>query len=407
MRPRKVELKVMYNSVDASRDIGSYLMGFTYTDAENAEDTISLQLQDRDKNWSNGWIPQKGDRICPEITQTDWNQEGDTRSFVCGDFLVDDYTLSGPETQISINAVSSPADSGFKETQRTQTWEKVTLQKIAQEISGRYGLALNYDADEYLLDRIEQSGKTDSSFLKGLCNKYGLGLKVYSGKMILWDYERYAEKPAKAKITPDIVTGQWNYRSTMQGTYTGAKVSYLDAKTQEDIEILVGTEGRVYRINERANSVADAERMGRAAIYSANRTEFQFSASIIPSIPIVTTDNVEISGFGAIDGKYCVMQAVHTLGNGYSVQLTMGKVIEMESTGGQNDAGTGETLYVVKRGDTLWDLAKQFYGNSRLYTVIYDRNRDSIEAAAKEHGKTDSKGGHWIWPGQTLAIPQI
>jgi len=37
-----------------------------------------------------------------------------------------------------------------------------------------------------------------------------------------------------------------------------------------------------------------------------------------------------------------------------------------------------ETTYVVQPGDTLYGIAQRFYGDGKLWTVIYDFNRDRI-----------------------------
>jgi hypothetical protein len=50
-------------------------------------------------------------------------------------------------------------------------------------------------------------------------------------------------------------------------------------------------------------------------------------------------------------------------------------------------------VYVVKRGDTLWGIAKRYYGNGRLYTKIFNANRDKI------------KNPNLIYPGQKFIIP--
>lgn len=49
--------------------------------------------------------------------------------------------------------------------------------------------------------------------------------------------------------------------------------------------------------------------------------------------------------------------------------------------------------YVVKRGDTLWAIAKKYYGNGAQYPKIYNANRNII------------KNPNLIYPGQKLVIP--
>lgn len=63
------------------------------------------------------------------------------------------------------------------------------------------------------------------------------------------------------------------------------------------------------------------------------------------------------------------------------------------------------SVYVVKSGDCLWNIAKSKYGDGSQWTKIYNANKSSIEADAKKHGKKSSSNGHWIWPGLRLTIP--
>lgn len=61
--------------------------------------------------------------------------------------------------------------------------------------------------------------------------------------------------------------------------------------------------------------------------------------------------------------------------------------------------------YTVKRGDCLWNIAKNFYGKGSEWKKIYKANKSAIENDAKKHGKKSSSNGHWIWPGLKLTIP--
>ena len=72
-------------------------------------------------------------------------------------------------------------------------------------------------------------------------------------------------------------------------------------------------------------------------------------------------------------------------------------------------SSSGKT-YTVKKGDTLWAIAKKFYGSGTKWKTIYNANKTIIENTAKARWKAaginrDSQNGHWIFPGCKIVIP--
>lgn len=59
----------------------------------------------------------------------------------------------------------------------------------------------------------------------------------------------------------------------------------------------------------------------------------------------------------------------------------------------QVQKNTNQTYYTVKKGDTLWAIAKAFYGNGSQFNKIYEANKDKI------------KNPNLIYPDQVFLIP--
>lgn len=76
------------------------------------------------------------------------------------------------------------------------------------------------------------------------------------------------------------------------------------------------------------------------------------------------------------------------------------------SSNSRTEKDTDKTTYIVKSGDTLWALAKRFFGNGALFYIIYNANKNTIESRAKQSGMKSSSNGHWIFPGTVLIIPK-
>ena len=159
MDPRKATVGLQYNGANASGQIASDLSSFQYKDvASGASDSISLELNDRGRRWIGAWFPQKGDLLQPTIYTQNWSGPGQSLAFPCGTFRVDDFGFNGGPIRLHLDAVAVPAEnSGFKATDRTETYEATTLKQIGQTITGRSGIALFLEAPDVSIEKVEQS----------------------------------------------------------------------------------------------------------------------------------------------------------------------------------------------------------------------------------------------------------
>jgi nucleoid-associated protein YgaU len=94
---------------------------------------------------------------------------------------------------------------------------------------------------------------------------------------------------------------------------------------------------------------------------------------------------VALTGNGAADA---LQKAVLMAGNIFGVG-------EVKIEGAQAAAvEDGTQYYVIKSGDTLSAIAKQFYGDANKYPKIFEANREVI------------KDANLIFPGQKIRIPK-
>lgn len=213
----------------------------------------------------------------------------------------------------TLGGISIPTNSAIKSTNRTKTWKKVSIKQIAQEIAKRYGLKLIFDGPNYTIKSIEQTDKSDSSFLYDLCKDYGLGMKVYKSKIVIWGKSKYEGKKATATIKrADFIGDDWEYTDTLEGTYTGARTSYKKGNDSKEISIYVGLVGekakgaRTLKISEQSDSENDARYKAAAKVNLENEKATVLTGTIFARPEIVAGICVTVKDLGKADGKYFV-----------------------------------------------------------------------------------------------------
>lgn len=333
MEARRSDIVITYKGADISFDLKPYLKSFTFTDCASGEaDTISLGIADHEGKWIDAWFPEKTDEIKAVIDVRDWNREGDEWPLDCGKFTVDDVSFEGPPTTLTLRAISAPVSESWNCRKNTKLWEKTTLQSIAAQIAADAGVGLAYEGDAVPIKVLEQSEETDMEFLQKLCDDYGLAMKVYSDRLIIYDEEIYEARATVAKLTNlDVIS--WSGNTTLTGIADGATVKYKDPKTGKKLTYEYTAENKsgrashkLHESNEKADSLDDAKRKAKALVRQANRDETTMTLTMDAHKGLFSTSCVDISGFGKFDGKYFIDKVSHNLDSGYTMELELRRV---------------------------------------------------------------------------------
>lgn len=323
-KARRTYIQVYYKGKKLDQWINGHVESFTYEDVAAGEsDSLSLSLQDIDKKWIGAWKPIMGDIIHAAINDVNH-----------GMFVMDDISFSGRPMTCNIKAVATPLQTGFKKTKVSRTWEKVSVEEIAKGIAAKYGLSITYDAPTVIVDSLEQSEKSDSEFLAELCKKYGLSMKVYAYKIIIYDDAEYEKKQAIKTIDESEMLS-WSYNATLNGTYTGGKIQYTNPGNEKTIDLVVGESARLYESTEKADTLEDAKRIVISAVNEANKEAETLSFSV-PGLAhkIYASQVINITGLESANGKYFINKVSHSVGGGYILSVEARKIQKRITIGG-------------------------------------------------------------------------
>ena len=327
MLARRATVSMLYNGVNATGQIAGYLNSFEYTDvASGKSDSIRAVINDRDRKWIGPWFPVKGDKLVPTILLHNWMADGQTIQFQCGTFGVDDFSFSGGPIKMNLDAIALPASTSFKTEDRTETYEQATLQQIGQMVAGRAGISLFFDASDVAIEKVEQNNQNDCDFYSGLVEKYGLSLKIYNDRLVVFSEADYEARGPKFVLTEADFDPGWTWDTTLTGIYTGVRYQYTNSDKNKTFTVKAGTEERLLTSNEPADNLTEATAIALAAVNNANRGTTTMSISMMARPGLIATDTIEIAGLQRLSGKYYVEQVTHSIGSGYKMKLDLRKI---------------------------------------------------------------------------------
>ena len=341
LNARRCLVIIKYNDKDISTDLQQYLKNVSYTDNMSGEaDDLQLTLEDKAGLWQSVWMPEKGATLDVSVKLINWQGIGE-QVVRFGLFEIDEITSSGMPSEVQIKAVSVPDNNNLRGAERTRSWEKAELERIANDIATEAGLTLYYDVKEYnpVIDRAEQTEQSDLSFLYKLCADHGLALKICDKQVIIFDEADYEAAEAVALVPKPKASysasslkvldmlKSYSLRSKVRDVYRSCHVKYQDSSTKQKIEATFTAPDK--QIGKTlVDSIADAERLAKKKLREKNSDEVTGSLSFLGNPELAAAVNIQLRGFGAFDGKYIITKAQHDIGDGYTTSIDVRRCLD-------------------------------------------------------------------------------
>jgi len=333
MNARTPIAKILYNGKDITKDITPYLSVISYEDKVAGEsDEVSITLDDTERLWQNAWYPEKGDQLEITIGYEDLQVN-------CGTFDIDEIELSGPPNQIVIRGIAAMATKSLR-TKKSFAHESKTLMQIAKTVADANGLAVVGEIAEIRINRTTQNRESDLAFLKRIGADYGYVFSVRDKQLIFTSVYDIDKSASVERINVGQMSS-YSFTDKLVGTFKKAEISYHNVESRETVkatdtrtatvngeQVTDTTAGDTLSIRSKAENKQQAEAKAKASLYEANTKGQTGRVSLEGNPLLVAGNNVDLTGIGALSGKYQICASSHRLivSSGYTTEIEVKRI---------------------------------------------------------------------------------
>jgi len=140
--------------------------------------------------------------------------------------------------------------------------------------------------------------------------------------------------------------------------------------------------------------------LGKGDDNEAIKNEIESSFSELPVQGLVVEVDGETVALGGVATDVATKEkAILIAGNVEGIsQVNAGQLVTLAQISEENvsvEEVFEPVFYSIQKGDTLWGISSEFYGNGSKYPLIVEANLEVIKDADK------------IYPGQSIRIPEL
>jgi phage protein D len=319
-----------YLGVNITTDVSAMVVTIRYVDRlGGASGELEIELEDSQKRWQGPWYPTLGDTVSLQIGYSD------DALLDCGEFQIDELELDGPPDVMRLRCLAAYVTPAMR-TANTVAYENMSLLEIVSQIAAKYGLAMvvasSESAKDLLFARITQRRQTDLEFLKRLALEHDFVFSVRAGQLIFFERAALESVAPVSTITrSDLV--RFSFRNRTRRIYESSQFSYFDPDTKELISQSVAAEtqlptGDTLKIVARCENAQQARLKAEALLHLHDMMFVDASLEGPGNGALVAGNNVQLSGWSALDGTYLIETARHHLdrATGYSTSIAARRV---------------------------------------------------------------------------------
>jgi uncharacterized protein len=319
-----------YLGVNITADVSQMVLAIRYVDRlDGASGELEVELEDSAKQWQGPWYPTLGDVVSLQI-----GYRGEAL-LDCGEFQIDELELDGPPDVMKLRCLAAYITPPMR-TANTVAYENIGIVEIAGLIAAKYGLTMVTASSESESDvvfaRVTQRRQTDLEFLKRLAREHNFDFTVRAGQLIFYSRPVLESAPAVTTIMRSD-TVRFSFRNRARRIYDGAEFSYFDPDTKQLITQSVSADppaptGDTLKIVARCENAQQARVKAEALLHLHNMVFVDASLEGPGNTVLVAGNNVQFSGWGALDGTYLIETAQHRLARatGYSTSIAARRV---------------------------------------------------------------------------------
>lgn len=331
---------MIYEGVNITNDITPILSAVTFVDElEGKSDSLSIQLENKDRLWDNDWLPAEGDVVSVTMGYAESAQLGPIS------FELDKLSFRYAPDTVELGGLATPIKTSLREV-RAVAYENTTLRDIASIIAGRHNLTLvgSESLPNITFERVTQKHENDLIFLRRLASDYGIVFKIDSlTKLVFFRVTDLESATAVSDLSLLTFAPGARIKRENAGTYKQAKISYQNPDKGEFISVTVGLDGAVVpepsddaegliasadilNIRERVESLSMARTRAQEALRLANQSRVLITAMVEGDPELSAGNVVNIAGVGKFSGRFLLEKVTHKIANNYTTNFEARKL---------------------------------------------------------------------------------